>query len=144
MRERIYALGTFISHPKGFGFVTVEGHDEDFFIPPEYTGGAFHQDTVEIELMGRPGGKRQEAKVLKVMSHAINQVVGTFQKSKAFGFVIPDNQKIAQDIFVSKERSKGAVDGHKVVVEITDYGKPGRKPEGKVVEILGHINDPGV
>ncbi len=144
MREKIYALGTFISHPKGFGFVTVEGHDEDFFIPPEYTGGAFHQDTVEIELMGRPGGKRQEAKVLKIMSHAITQVVGTFQKSKAFGFVIPDNQKIAQDIFVSKERSKGAVDGHKVVVEITDYGKPGRKPEGKVVEILGHINHPGV
>lgn len=144
MREKIYAIGTFISHQKGFGFVEVEGQEEDFFIPPEYTNNAFHQDTVEIELMGRPNGRRTEAKVLRVISHAITQVVGTYQKNKAFGFVIPDNQKLNQDIFVSKERSKGAVDGHKVVVEITDYGKPGRKPEGKVVEILGHINDPGV
>ena len=144
VREKLYAKGTFISNQRGFGFVEVEGQEEDFFIPPEYTGGAFHQDTVEIELLGKPNGKRQEAKVVKVMSHAITQVVGTFEKNKAFGFVVPDNQKIAQDIFVSKERSKGAVTGHKVVVEITDYGKSGRKPEGKVVEILGHINDPGV
>lgn len=144
MREKIYAVGTFISHQKGFGFVEVEGQEEDFFIPPEYTNNAFHQDTVEIELMGRPNGRRTEAKVLRVISHAITQVVGTYQKNKAFGFVVPDNQKLNQDIFVSKERSKGAVDGHKVVVEITDYGKQGRKPEGKVVEILGHINDPGV
>lgn len=144
MKEKIYAVGTFISHQKGFGFVEVEGAEEDYFIPPEYICGAFHQDQVEIELMGKPNGKRTEAKVIRVISHGITQVVGTFQKNKAFGFVIPDNQKLSQDIFVSKERSKGAVDGHKVVVEITDYGKPGRKPEGKVVEIIGHINDPGV
>ena len=137
-------VGTFISHQKGFGFVEVEGAEEDYFIPAEYTGGAFHQDTVEIALLKRSDGKRQEAKVVRVIAHGIREVVGTFQKNKAFGFVIPDNQKLAQDIFVPKERSKGAVDGHKVVVEITDYGKPGRKPEGKVVEILGHVNDPGV
>ncbi|MBR4060727.1 MAG: ribonuclease R [Lachnospiraceae bacterium] len=136
--------GTFISHQKGFGFVEVEGVEEDYFIPAEYTGGAFHQDIVEIALLKKPGGKRQEAKVIRIVEHGIREVVGTFQKNKAFGFVIPDNQKLAQDIFVSKERSKGAVDGHKVVVEITDYGKPGKKPEGKVIEILGHINDPGV
>lgn len=136
--------GTFISHQKGFGFVEVEGEAEDYFIPAEHTGGAFHQDTVEIALMKRPNGKRQEAKVIRIVERGIKEIVGTFQKNKAFGFVIPDNQKLAQDIFVSKERSKGAVDGHKVVVEITDYGRPGRKPEGKVVEILGHINDPGV
>ena len=136
--------GTFISHQKGFGFVEVEGREEDYFIPAEYTGGAFHQDIVEIALLKKPDGKRQEAKVIRIVAHGIREVVGTFQKNKAFGFVIPDNQKLAQDIFVSKERSKGAVDGHKVVVEITDYGKPGKKPEGKVIEILGHINDPGV
>ena len=122
----------------------MEGVEEDYFIPAEYTGGAFHQDIVEIALLKKPGGKRQEAKVIRIVEHGIREVVGTFQKNKAFGFVIPDNQKLAQDIFVSKERSKGAVDGHKVVVEITDYGKPGKKPEGKVIEILGHINDPGV
>ena len=136
--------GIFISHQKGFGFVEVEGVEEDYFIPAEYTGGAFHQDIVEIALLKKPDGKRQEAKVIRIVEHGIREVVGTFQKNKAFGFVIPDNQKLAQDIFVSKERSKGAVDGHKVVVEITDYGKPGKKPEGKVIEILGHINDPGV
>ena len=136
--------GTFISHQKGFGFVEVEGVEEDYFIPAEYTGGAFHQDIVEIALLKKPDGKRQEAKVIRIVEHGIREVVGTFQKNKAFGFVIPDNQKLAQDIFVSKERSKGAVDGHKVVVEITDYGRPGKKPEGKVIEILGHINDPGV
>ena len=136
--------GIFISHQKGFGFVEVEGVEEDFFIPAEYTGGAFHQDIVEIALLNKPDGKRQEAKVIRIVEHGIREVVGTFQKNKTFGFVIPDNQKLAQDIFVSKERSKGAVDGHKVVVEITDYGKPGKKPEGKVIEILGHINDPGV
>ncbi len=136
--------GTFISHQKGFGFVEVEGQEEDYFVPAEYTGGAFHQDIVEITVLKRTEGKRQEAKVIKIIERGIKEVVGTFQKSKSFGFVIPDNQKLAQDIFVPKERSKGAVDGHKVVVEITDYGKDGRKPEGKVIEILGHINDPGV
>ena len=136
--------GTFVAHSKGFGFVEVEGQEEDLYIPAEYTGGAFHQDTVEVELLKKPNGKRQEAKVVKVISHAITQVVGTFQKRKSFGFLVPDNTRIVQDVFVPIERSKGAVDGHKVVVELTDYGRPGRKPEGKVVEILGHINDPGV
>lgn len=136
--------GKFISHQKGFGFVEVEGQEEDYFIPAEYTGGAFHQDTVEIVILKRTAGKRQEAKVVRIAERGLKEVVGTFQKSKSFGFVIPDNQKLDQDIFVPKERSKGAVDGHKVVVEITDYGTNGRKPEGKVIEILGHINDPGV
>ena len=137
-------IGTFISNQKGFGFVEVEGQEEDYFIPAEHTGDAFHQDTVEIIVLKRPDGKRKEAKVVKIIERGIKEVVGTFQKNKAFGFVIPDNQKFGQDIFVPKERSKGAVDGHKVVVEITDYGRAGRNPEGKVVEILGHINDPGV
>lgn len=137
-------VGTFISNAKGFGFVEVEGMEEDLYIPPAYTNGAFHQDTVEVVLLQKVLGKRQEAKVVKITAHAITQVVGTFQKRKSFGFVVPDNAKIANDIFVPIERSKGAVEGHKVVVELTDYGRPGRKPEGKVVEILGHINDPGV
>ena len=65
------------------------------------------------------------------------------KKSKNFGFVRPDNPRINMDIFVPAERSKGAVTGHKVVVELTSYGGSGKKPEGKVIEILGHENDPG-
>ncbi len=136
--------GTFISNAKGFGFVEVESMEEDFFIPQEYVNGAFHKDTVMIDLLPKKAGKRQEAKVVSILSHGITQVVGTYQKSKNFGFVVPDNTKIMCDIFVPMERSKGAVDGHKVVVELVDYGKGKKNPEGKIIEILGHANDPGV
>lgn len=138
-------MGTFVSNQRGFGFVTVEGYEEDFFIPEEKTGNAFHGDTVEIvPVSGKKTGHRTEAEITKIVARAFTQVVGTYEQSKNFGFVIPDNQKLTSDIFVPRERSKGAVDGSKVVVEITDYGNGRRNPEGKVIEILGHINDPGV
>ena len=140
--ERI--IGTFISNQRGFGFVEVDGRQEDLFIPEDKVNGAYHLDTVEVVLLKKPAGKRQEAEVIRVIERGTNTIVGTFQKSRNFGFVIPDNQKLAEDIFIPIERSKGAVDGHKVVVELTDYGSERKKPEGKVVEILGHINDPGV
>lgn len=141
--EGNYITGTFTSHQRGYGFVTIEGEEEDIFIPAEDTGGAFHKDVVQITVSSAVTGRRREGKVVKILSHGITQVVGTYENSKNFGFVVPDDPKINKDIFVPRERSKGAVSGHKVVVEITDYGKKDRKPEGKVVEILGHINDPG-
>lgn len=138
-------IGTFISNSKGFGFVEIEGREQDLFIPENGVNGAFHLDKVCIELQGKAhGGKRQEAKIVSVLEHNITRVVGTFEKCKNFGFVVPDNDKIVSDIFVPAERSKGAVTGHKVVAELTDYGDGKHKPEGKVVEILGHVNDPGV
>lgn len=142
--EEKILTGTFISNAKGFGFVEVEGQAEDYYVPESKVNGAFHQDTVQIKLLPGQRGKRQEAEVTQILVRAISSVVGTYQKSKNFGFVVPDNQKIAGDIFISKEHSKGAVDGHKVVVELTSYGSENKKPEGKIVEILGHVNDPGV
>ena len=142
--EKQCIFGTFISHPKGFGFVEVEGQAEDYYVPEGKTNGAFHMDKVQVVLLPKSQGKRQEVEIVKILERGIEKIVGTFQKSKNFGFVVPDNTKIASDVFVPIERSKGAVDGHKVVVELTSYGGEGRKPEGKVVEILGHINDPGV
>ena len=136
--------GTFISNAKGFGFVEVEGWEEDLYIPEDKTNGAFHKDKVQVALLGEKTGKRQEAQVIKVLERGMNSIVGTYQSSKNFGFVIPDNGKVSQDIFIPKERSKGAVNGHKVVVEITSYGSDTKSPEGKIVEILGHLNDPGV
>ena len=136
--------GTFISNARGFGFVEIDGQEQDLFIPEEEVNGAFHKDIVSVELLKGQHGKRQEARVSAVLSHGITRLVGTFDKAGNFGFVIPDDDKIASDIFVPKERSKGAVTGHKVVVELTDYGDNKHKPEGKVVEILGHLNDPGV
>lgn len=137
-------VGTFISHAKGFGFVEIEGREEDLYVPEDKTGGAFHLDRVQVALLPGQRGKRQEAVVVKILERGTKQIVGTYEQSQNFGFVIPDNSKIGADIFVPKERSKGAVTGHKVVVELTSYGDERHKPEGKVVEILGHINDPGV
>lgn len=137
-------VGTFISHPKGFGFVEIEGRSEDLYIPESSVNGAFHQDQVQVELLKGQGGRRQEARIVKILSHGLTKVVGTYQKSKSFGFVIPDLEKISTDIYIPAEGSKGAVTGHKVVVELTDYGDDKHKPEGMITEILGHVNDPGV
>lgn len=136
--------GTFISNAKGFGFVEVEGREQDLFIPENEVNGAFHKDLVQVELLNGQHGKRQEARVTKVLSHQLTRLVGTYDNAGNFGFVIPDNDKVSADIFVPRERSKGAVSGHKVVVELTDYGDKKHKPEGRVIEILGHVNDPGV
>lgn len=137
--------GTFISNPKGFGFVEVEGREQDLFIPEEYVGSAFHKDTVQVALLPPSGGKRQEARIIKILARGITTLVGTFQWSKKnYGFVIPDMVKLPCDIFVEKEQANGAVTGSKVVVEILNYGGGKKNPEGKVVEILGHLDDPGV
>lgn len=138
--------GTFISNQKGFGFIEVEGRDDDLYVPESKVNGAFHLDIVQARILpGRGGnGRRAEAEIVTVLERVTTQIVGTFQKSKNFGFVIPDNQKLADDIFIPKEHCNGAMDGHKVVVDITSYGVGNKSPEGKIVEIIGHINDPGV
>ena len=137
-------VGTFISNAKGFGFVEIEGRQEDLYIPEDKTGGAFHLDKVQVALMPGQRGKRQEAAVIKILERGTKQIVGTYDNAGNFGFVVPDNGKIGTDIFVPKECSKGAVTGHKVVVELTSYGDERHRPEGIVTEILGHVNDPGV
>lgn len=137
-------FGTYIHNAKGFGFVTVEDQEEDFYIATENRGGAVHLDQVQIQPLPVSGGKRKEAKVIKIVSHELKELVGTYDASENFGFVIPDNQKFGQDIFVAKENSNGAISGHKVVVRLTRYGEEGKKPEGKIIEIIGHVNDPGV
>ena len=152
--ETFSVNGIFSGHPKGFGFVTVEGMEQDVFIPEDKTGAALHGDRVQIVVepdsrmsgsrsgMGS-GGRRAEGAVIRVLDHANEEVVGYYQKNKNFGFVIPDNQKLAKDIFIPQGCDMGAVTGHKVVVKITDFGSEKHKPEGRVTEIIGHVNDPG-
>lgn len=135
--------GTFLNHPKGFGFVSVEGEQDDIFIPADEVHGAFHKDTVQVALRPVSQGKRKEGSIVKIVAHDLHQVVGTYQSSSNFGFVVPDDPKIGRDIFVLREHAMGAVSGHKVVAEIKKYGKKNKNPEGKIVEIIGHINDPG-
>ncbi|MCI7493243.1 MAG: ribonuclease R [Lachnobacterium sp.] len=135
--------GVFTAHQRGFGFVTIEGENEDIFIPGDKINGAMHMDTVEIAVLPTTSGKRKEGAVLKVIERGMKHVVCTYEASENFGFAVPDNTRFGSDIFIPKGKSMGAVAGHKVVVEVTSYGKKDKKPEGRVVEIIGHINDPG-
>ena len=137
-------VGTFESTKRGFGFVVVEDREDDIFIKESDVNGAFHMDKVKVAITAeKQEGRRCEGKVIGILEHQITSVVGTYQKGKTYGFVVPDNGKIAYDIFVPQEKSMGAMNGHKVVVQIKNYGSHGKNPEGQVTEIIGHINDPG-
>lgn len=137
-------VGIFTSTRRGFGFVTVDGWDEDIFIQESDAGGAFHMDKVKVTITHKKQGNRRcEGKIIGVLEHQLTELVGTFQKNRTYGFVVPDNGKIPVDIFVPQEKSMGAMNGHKVVVKITNYGSHGKNPEGQVIDIIGHINDPG-
>lgn len=140
------ATGTFIGHARGFGFVTPDAGGEDIFIPASETMGAMQKDRVLYKVLHKAEkGKKADGVIVRILERGQQRIVGTFEAgSKGYGFVVADDKKIAKDIFISRENTKGAVTGHKVVVEITDYGEDRRNPEGKVIEILGHINDPGV
>lgn len=141
--EIVSFVGMFTGNARGFGFVTIEGQEQDIFIPGDKTNGALHGDKVQI-VMGPAGrGKRPEGVVTRVVEHANQTVIGYYQKNKNFGFVMPDNQKIGKDVFIPQGKDMGAVTGHKVVVRITDFGGEHKKPEGVVTEIIGHVNDPG-
>lgn len=140
------ATGTFMGHARGFGFVTPEEGGDDIFIPASETMGAMQKDKVLYKVLHKAEkGKKADGVIVRILERRQQRIVGTFEAgSKGYGFVVADDKKIPKDIFVSRDHTKGAVSGHKVVVEIIDYGEDRRNPEGKVVEILGHINDPGV
>ena len=142
--EGIQAEGTFIGHPKGFGFVEIEGQAEDIFIPESDTGTAMHQDKVRIIIRDdKKEGKRQEGVVVKVLERGMPEIVGTYQLNRDFGFVISDNPKFSKDIFIPRKEAAGIKNGDKVIAVITDYGSGNKNPEGKIKENLGNIRTPG-
>ncbi|HJD35980.1 MAG TPA: ribonuclease R [Candidatus Blautia ornithocaccae] len=141
-----YLIGIFAGHAKGFGFVELlDENGEDIYIPEEETGGAFHGDKVQVALKkeNKPG-KRREGRVIKVLERGTREIVGTFQESAGFGFVVPDNQRFLRDIFIQKENFLGARNQDKVVVEIRDYGTRKRSPEGKIIQVLGNSEEKGI
>ncbi|MCM1325423.1 MAG: ribonuclease R [Bacteroidales bacterium] len=143
--KEVLLTGTFLSNVRGFGFVRVEDRKEDIYVPKSKVNGAFHKDIVQIALLHTKWRGREEAGVVKILERGIVTLVGTFEKSNEhYGFVVPDTPQLSKDIFIPVEESKKAVSGHKVVVEITDYGNERRSPEGRITEIIGHVNDPGV
>ena len=139
----VHQKGIFQSNARGFGFVTSENGDADVFIPEENISGAFHGDEVEFIITSAPAGRRREGKIVRILAHNVVRIVGIYEKSKSFGFVRPDDQRYLKDIYIPAGKEHGAMTGHKVVAELTSYGEAHMKPEGEIVQIIGHINDPG-
>lgn len=135
--------GIFTGNQRGFGFVSVEGEEEDYYISDKETHGALDGDKVLITIIDSGKGRRKEASVVKIIEHVNNEVVGYYKQYKNFGFVIPDNRKLGEDIFIPDGKNLNCATGNKVVAVITRYGDNRYKAEGEIKEILGHVNDPG-
>ncbi|WP_407676494.1 ribonuclease R [Perspicuibacillus lycopersici] len=137
--------GRVSGHAKGFAFVIPEEPGlDDIFIPPGELNTALHGDIVLARVANETSGARKEGTIVRILERGITQVVGTYVESASFGFVIPDEKKFNGDIFIPKNASMGAVEGHKVVVKLKEYPEGRKSAEGEIVEILGHKNDPGV
>ncbi|HAL09691.1 ribonuclease R [Mammaliicoccus vitulinus] len=139
--------GTLSQHKKGFAFLRpVDDTIEDIFIPPNQINKAMDGDEVLVEVVPSRGDHKGkiEGRVKAITTRNITQVVGTYTEAKHFGFVLPDDKRITQDLFIPKGKNLGAIEGHKVLVEITEYADGTHNPEGQVKAILGHKNDPGV
>lgn len=137
-------VGTYLSTRRGFGFVSVEGYTDDFFIPTKDSLNAFHDDRVLIQVTKRSYARdmKSEARVVRILNRGITTLIGVYQASDGYGFVIPNNKKIADDIFIPEKASKGAVSGSLVIVELQDYGTGKKSPTGVVTEVIGHVDDP--
>ncbi|MBQ0001114.1 MAG: RNB domain-containing ribonuclease, partial [Clostridiales bacterium] len=136
--------GIFIGHPKGFGFVEIEGQDTDIFISPDEVGTALHRDRVKVAVKKtRTDGKRREGRIIEILERGNDEIVGTFERSGEYGFVRSDNPKFNKDIFIPGKYIGKARQGDKVVVVIVDYGENRKNPEGKITEVLGGKNTPG-
>ena len=139
-------VGKFVAHRKGYGFVeSDEEFTQDLFIPKDDINGALHNDRVMAEIVTTATeDKRAEGKVIKIIKREVTRVVGLFQENKSFGFVVPDDKKFNQDIFIPKRGFNGAKNDDKVVCEITLWPQENRKPEGKIIEVLGKKGERGV
>lgn len=142
--ENRFIEGIFRRHERGFGFVIVEDQEDDIYIAKEDSKDAFSGDRVLVKLKKKSNGARQEGIILKVIEHKKDTLVGTFQKNKNFGFVIPDDKKLCRDIFISKKNFGKARNNHKVLVQITKYPQKGKKAEGKILEVIGNVNEAGI
>jgi len=137
--------GKVSAHAKGFAFVLPEDSSlDDVFIPPSELNTAMNGDTVLVRLSTESGGTKKEGAIIRIIERNVQKIVGTYTETKNFGFVIPDDKKITNDIFIPKHAKNGAVEGHKVVVRLTSYPEGRMSAEGEVIEILGHKNDPGI
>ena len=142
MKEEI---GTYRKNQKGFGFVKLEGQEEEIYISKENYYNALNGDTVAIKIISeKEADKKAEGKIVKIVRHEKDTVVGTFQKNRNFGFVVPDDKNFGTDIFISKSHWGKARNNHKVLVKIIKYPEKGKNAEGEIIEVLGGVNEAGV
>ena len=143
--EKTYYEGYYRKNAKGFGFVKLEDREDEIYISKENSLNALNGDHVLIEITDEGNKiKRAEGKIVRILKHEKDTVVGTFQYNKNFGFVIPDDKNFGTDIFISKKNFGKARNNHKVLVKITKYPEKAKKAEGKVIEVLGNVNEAGV
>ncbi len=143
--DKIYYDGIYRKNQKGFGFVRLEGKEDEIYISKENSLNALNGDRVLIEILEEANKvKNAEAKVVKILKHEKDTVVGIFQNNKNFGFVVPDDKNFGTDIFISKKNMGKARNSHKVLVKIIKYPENGKKAEGKILEVLGNVNEAGV
>ena len=138
-------IGTYRKNQKGFGFVKLDDQEDEIYIARENSLNALNGDTVGIEITkNKEADKKEEGKIIKIIRHEKNTIVGTFQKSRNFAFVVPDDKNFGTDIFISKANWGKARNRHKVLVQITKYPEKGKNAEGKIIEVLGGVNEAGV
>jgi len=139
--ERKYSVGTLDVTSNGNAYFISDEFEDDIFIPSINLNKGLHQDTVKVYTYNKRGSKKLEADVVEVIERAKTEFVGVLQLNKNFGFVIPDNQKMYADIFISQNKINGAEDGDKVVATITDWPQNSKNPFGKITTVLGKPGD---
>ncbi|MBI5182505.1 MAG: ribonuclease R [Nitrospirae bacterium] len=151
-RENRYALpskinlitGALSAHPDGYAFVIPEDNSGDIFIPSRKMLGAMDGDKVVARIEKTGSGNKREGRIIRILERAHAKIVGKFERSKGFGFVMPSDPKITYDIYVHKNNWGNAKDGEIVVAEIIGYPRENRNPEGRIVRILGHPEKKGI
>ena len=145
LSDKTYYEGYYRKNQKGFGFVRIEDREDEIYISKENSLNALNGDHVLIEIIDEENKiKSAEGKVVRILKHEKDTFVGTFQNNKNFGFVIPDDKNFGTDIFISKKNFGKARNNHKVLVKIIKYPERGKKAEGKIIEVLGNVNEAGV
>ena len=142
--RRPVITGTLSKHKRGFGFVITEDESLDIFISKRSMNGAMNGDVVAVDMIPEEfWGGSPEGIITKVLERKTTEVVGTFQKNKKFGFVVPEGRKGREDVYINKSDFSGAQSGDKVVAVITKYPEKKSKPEGRISEIISRKGQPG-
>lgn len=145
LSKKTYYAGSYRKNAKGFGFVKIEEQEDEIYISKENSLNALNGDQVLIEIIEEENKiKKAEGKVVKILKHEKDTLVGTFQNNKNFGFVVPDDKNFGTDIYISKKNFGKARNNHKVLVKIIKYPQKNKKAEGKIIEVLGNVNEAGV